>query len=69
MEIPIIINWTSPFPFKCFVFYFNVYQKSYRTFWKQTVETLIRGVFYGIWSESALFVFVPQKDAKLKWAN
>ena len=39
MEIPITINWTSPFPF---VFYFYVYQKSYRTFWKQIVETLIR---------------------------
>ena len=43
MEFPIIINWTSPFPFQgllgCIL---SFYQNSNRTFSKQTVETLIR---------------------------
>ena len=43
MEFPIIINWTSPLPFKGLLGrYFLIYQSSNRIFFKQTVEILIR---------------------------
>ena len=43
MEVPIFINWTSPFPILGLLGgIFHFYSNFNRTFCKQTVETLIR---------------------------
>ena len=43
MEVPILINWTNPFPL-CVLFggIFHLYSNFDKTFCKQTMETLIR---------------------------
>ena len=64
MEFPILISWTSPFPFEglfdgIFYFYFNFD----RTFCKHTMDTLIRCCILQPLISVSLFAYVLQKGA------
>ena len=64
--MPILINWTSPFPIFGLlgeIFHFNSNLK--RNFCKETVENLVRQHICGIWSGFALFAMSHKNDARL----
>ena len=70
MKFLTLINWTSPFPFEwvlggifhCIQILIEHFASKQRWPWSEAA-------LCGVWSGSALFAYVPQKDARLIWAN
>ena len=71
MEVPSLINWTSPFPFQGMlggIFY--TYSNFNRTLCRQTVENLIRcRVFQGLIWFCTVCRCPTKKDTRLIWVK
>ena len=72
MCFPILINWTSPIPIlELLVVFFIFIQFSKETSVRNSKgpDLTMQNAFCGVWSGFALFVDVPQKDARLIWVK